>query len=140
MTDATRKDTLADALEGNYPDAFMFEEEGARIIGKVRGFTKGFSKYGPHLVVTIQNEENGETISVHCLHTSLRNQMLEADPKPGDRIGIIYVGDRVAETGKRKGTAYKEFRVRVDSPNRSAQEVARSIGLETDDAEGDSPF
>ena len=133
------RDTLAEALEGEYPDAFIFEKPGQTLVGKVKGFSKGFSKFGAHLVVTVQREDDGEIVSVHALHTSLRNQIAEADPKPGDRIGVKYVGERTSEKGKRKGTTYKEFRVRVDSPNRSAQDVLRSIGLAEED-EDDMPF
>lgn len=132
-----RQDPLRAAMEGDFPEAFMFEAEGTMIIGKVIGFGKGFSEYGPHLVVTLQSEDDGETYSVHCMQTALRRGVLEADPKPGDRLAIKYVGEEVAKSGKRAGKTYKNFRVRVDSPTRSAADIMR--GIETDD-DDDMPF
>lgn len=133
-----RQDSLRDAIEGDYPDAFRFDEPGTTLIGKITGFSKGWSKFGPHPVVQVQNEEDGEIVSVHCLHTALRSQMQNADPKPGDRIAIKYVGEAVTKSGKRQGASYKDFRVRVDSPTRTFRDVLADVEHDADDA--DMPF
>lgn len=127
---AEKKDRLMDKLEGNFPPAFMFEEEGTMIVGKVLGFDRAYSKYGPHPVVVVQNEEDGEAVSVHCLHTALKEQMREQSPAVGDRVGIKYTGDKVS---KSSGETYKNFLVRVDSPTKTFADVMSTIPEEDED-------
>lgn len=149
MTDKTKEapkgaqkphsdDPLKRQMEGDYAEAFRFENPGDMLVGKVVGFSKGFSEYGPHPVVTIKSEDDGEQYSVHCMQTVLRNQMSEADPKPGDRIAVKYLGDSEAKSGKRAGKAYKDFKVRVHAPNRSFADVLGDIAAREDD--DDMPF
>lgn len=115
-----KRDQLLDSMEGKFPPAFRFETEGAMLVGNVVGFSRAYSKHGPHPVVTIKSEDDGEVYSVHCFHTALASQMQEQDPKPGDRVAVRYEGMKTAKDGE---TEYKNYRVRVDAPSRSFSDV-----------------
>jgi hypothetical protein len=109
-TTDTNTDALMREMEGDHPEAFRFTE-GDMIVGKVVRFGTGYSEYGPHPIVIIADESDGEHRAVHCMQTVLRNQMTEADPVIGDRVAVKCLGTAKNKAGNRK---YTDFRVRVD--------------------------
>jgi hypothetical protein len=139
------RDPLREAMESDHPEAFRFKD-GDMIVGKVVRFGQGYSQYGPHAVVIVADETDGELRAVHCLQTVLRNQMVEADPRPGDRIAVKCLGKASNKSGTRR---YENFRVRVETAEpRSFGDVVRGMApasaesaeAEDDDNGDDMPF
>lgn len=137
------RDPLLDSLEGGDAPAFRFMDEGkgATLVGRVVKFFRGGSKYGPYPGVVVKSEKDGEAYSVHCFPTVLRNQMVEADPEPGDRIAIRYLGMTSPKGG---GDDYHNFTVRTDGSNKSFAEYAGDVvwapQRDDEDEDEDIPF
>jgi len=70
---------------------------------------ENFRQDGFYDVVVLMVEGVGE-VAVHCQATVLANQMHEARPVFGERVGVKYLGERVSAGG----TAYSDYKVKVD--------------------------
>jgi hypothetical protein len=75
-------------------------EAGDILEGKVTEVTSRVTDYGEYPIVTLDTEEgrtkdnemiSGE-IAVHGVHTSLRNQIADGKPQPGDYVGVWFQG------------------------------------------------
>lgn len=84
-------------------------------------------EYGPYWIVILGDvtdakgdpvkDSDGNAVdelSVWLSRTVLRGEFANAAPKPGERVGVKYVGEQTAKDGKTKFHAY---RVKVDRPN-----------------------
>lgn len=121
----SRTDPFADSLDGgDYAEAFVFENPGDVIIGKVTGVDEGYNPtYRRHyLIVTVDDEETGEPRAIHCFATALQSQMVKAAPRVGDRIGVKRHEDRVSAA---TGASYHDYVVRVDRPQGSTFDYSK---------------
>lgn len=145
MTDR-EKDTFRDDLTKDYAPAFVFEDPDTVLVGTVRDITTGYDpewQEGEYPIIVLENEETGEDVSVHCFHRTMISQLAKENPNIGDRLGIVFKGER-----KGAKRTYKDFRVKVERPegSRSFSDVAGAIRQEASDAtpepegEDDLPF
>lgn len=68
-------------------------DRGEMLVGTFEKMDEGESDYGTHRIAHLRDED-GELWAVWLFHTVLQNQWGEADPTPGDRVGILYLGKR----------------------------------------------
>lgn len=50
------------------------------------------SEYGVYPMLTVENIETGEYVTVHAFHTLLKTRILEMRPKLGDTLTLHYAG------------------------------------------------
>lgn len=81
------------------------------LIGTFLEMTSATTAFGPAWVMTVRLEDGSER-SVWLIHTVLRNELARAKPKPGERIGVKYLGKQHVEGGQ----DYVGYRVKVDRP------------------------
>lgn len=75
---------------GEFPPAWR-PEPGDVLVGKVVRYDRGFTMYGEVRTVTIERD-NGERVAVWLSSTVLLNEFAKQKPKPGERIGLKYLG------------------------------------------------
>lgn len=87
-------------MSGDFPDAFKFDTVGVSIAGTITNVRKAeFDGKGvPELWIQTDNGER----SVLCGQANLMTQLLEHRPLVGDRIAIVYTGQRKAKLGMAK--------------------------------------
>lgn len=117
-------DAFTDALMEELPESIVFGEAGDRVVGTIMDITvaDNGSGFGPAPVITLQVEhgatahngklEPGSKYGVWLFHATMISQAQQSSPQLGERIGIVYNGERSPKSGT--GPAYKDFRFRVD--------------------------
>lgn len=126
-------------------------EEGDRIAGKITELSMGYSEFrnantGYPILTLVQDD--GEEIAVHCFHTVLENRVRELKPVPGERIEILFKGEKPTKDGRR---TMKVYAVRVlgrtqadfwdDTPARApAQTATQQPATAAWDDSDDIPF
>lgn len=94
---------LQDELERDYAPAWE-PDEGDSLIGTVVDVTERDGAYGAYPIVTLRTEA-GDELAVHAFHEVLQGELAKVAPKPGDELGIRYVG-------KHPERGYHRYRVR----------------------------
>jgi hypothetical protein len=61
------------------------------------------SEYGVYPILTVEDAESGEFVSVHAFHTLLKNKILEMRPALGDVMTLHYEGTRPSKRLDKKG-------------------------------------
>jgi hypothetical protein len=90
-------------------------KSGDRLFGVVLGVeTADYSEYGEYPIVFIQTPD-GTEVAFHAFHTVAKTAILRADPRPGNRIGIMYKGQKEGSGGNGKND-YENYRVVVRPP------------------------
>lgn len=123
-------DEFASGLDAERPKAFIFKAEGDKLVGTVEDFSMGYDptyRNDSYPIVIVKDEADGELRSVHCFHATMMSGMERADPKIGERIGIVYKGER---SPKGDGKPYKDFHVKIDR-KAQAREVSFTSLYET---------
>lgn len=100
----SREKELSDALDRDYPESWVPEKAGDKIIGQYVRTDEGPSDYGPVPIYVLSVD--GKEFGVWSFHAVLRSQWETARAKPGDTIGIAYKGEK---QGARN--TYKNYRV-----------------------------
>ncbi len=62
--------------------------------------------------VVVINVEGVGDVAIHCQATVLASQMHAARPKPGERVGVAYKGERAG--GKGPSGTYSDYTVKVE--------------------------
>jgi len=128
-------DDLAGRLELDRP-ANLRLKEGERFIGTYCRLDRGYTAYGESWIAVFA-DDNGELHGLWLFHAALISQLKKIRPKPGDRIGIKYLGKRTGQSGN----AYADYAVAS-----SAEQEFDWSDVPGGDAEGDgwadepSPF
>jgi hypothetical protein len=83
---------LLDELEnwGDWPAAWR-PEAGDILVGKVVRYDRGFTPYSEVRTVTVEKDD-GERVAVWLSSTVLLNEFAKQKPKPGERVGLKYLG------------------------------------------------
>ena len=105
---------LEDRLD-HYPEAWK-PEPGDKILGKVVSITALESRFGgSYPLVEIVTGDDKE-FAVHAFHAVLKGELARLKPKPGDQLGIKYLGrdDKVA---------YERYRVLIERAEPSSETV-----------------
>ena len=63
---------------------------GDKVIGVITDVTTRDGGYGEYLIVSLKT--GGGEVAVHAFHEVLRAELARIAPKPGDEIGIRYLG------------------------------------------------
>jgi hypothetical protein len=98
-------DDLAKRLEEDFPAALRLEE-GQGFLGTYVRLEKGYTSYGEAWIMVLA-DENGELHGLWLLHAALVSKLKKVRPKPGDRIGVKYLGKRRGGSGNE----YADYRV-----------------------------
>ena len=99
LADAFADDEAMAALLADPAVAWIPQEAGDAVIGVVTGRwtktgpTKTGEDFGPHEVIELRIA-SGKLLAVHMMKTVQRTLMERHNPQIGDRIGIIYKGER----------------------------------------------
>ena len=66
-------------------------EAGDKIVGTVVDVDSRDGEFGLYPIVTVQTD-TGDERAVHAFHTVLKREFAKRQPRPGERIGIKYLG------------------------------------------------
>ena len=94
--------------DGTYPTSWR-PRPGDIITGRVIKYTSATGNFGPVTICVLDEEESGERRSIWLMHEVLRREFEQQQPKPGERVGIKYLG--VADKG------YHKYKLMVDRPD-----------------------
>lgn len=100
----SREEELMDALDKDFPESWVPETVGDKLVGRFVRIDEGPSDYGPVPIYVF--DVDGKEYGAWAFHAVLRSQMEAAKPKPGDLIGISYKGEK---QGAKQ--TYKNYRV-----------------------------
>jgi len=89
----------------DWPPAWR-PEPGDVLVGRVIRYDIGHTVYGPVRTVTIERD-TGERVAVWLSSTVLLNEFAKQKPKPGERLGLKYLG-------KHPELGYHRYRLLVD--------------------------
>lgn len=92
-------------------------DEGDTLVGIITAVDSGWSGYrnGNYPIITVQPEDGGDEVAVHCFHAALFNRVMSLRPKVGERIGVQYQGKRESKENPRNTVAV--YALRLDRPN-----------------------
>lgn len=108
--------SLADRLDQDNAPSWRPDDAKAEgvhdnpLIGKFVGMDQGSTAYGPCWIMTVE-KEGGEEVAVWLFHEVLKNELARVRPKPGETLGIKYVGKTKPKGG---GNPFHNYRVKVD--------------------------
>lgn len=81
--------TILDRLEKD-PEPWK-PDPGDTLVGKVLEIEERVTEYGPYPCVTVE-QADGTEVLFHAFHTVAKNELAKKAPRPGDEIGIKYLG------------------------------------------------
>lgn len=82
-------------------------EPGDTITGKVIGLDRGYSDYNGGRYYPIVTLDTGSgLVQVHCFHAMLENKLKSIRPEIGDRLTIVYAGQKPSKDGRRTVSHY----------------------------------
>lgn len=91
---------------GDYPPSIILKPDEI-LAGRLVRYSNATTKYGDCVIAIIENEIDGEAVSLWLTHTVLRNEFARQKPKPGEYLACKYFG-----TDARAG--YHRWKVLVD--------------------------
>lgn len=113
-------DDLLDEVVEDDSEGWVPSEAGEGISGVVVKVGETRSDFSDEMAPTVTIEtKSGDKFRVIGYGAVLRRELLDADPKPGDRIAVKYFGEKMIKKGKYAGKPYKHFGVAVRRANRS---------------------
>lgn len=99
----------------------MPRSEGDIIRGVVTELAKGYGNFDPYIIVIVRlsekcsNQETGTEVAIHCFHTALANKMLEFKPIPGEKISVLYQGERDVKRPQRgRKSTFHSYLVKME--------------------------
>jgi hypothetical protein len=94
--------------DGTYPEAWR-PKPGEILVGFIENYDEGHTSYGPVRTVVVAEEETGRKLTLWLTSTVLLNLFRRHKPRPGERIGLKYLG-------KHPEKGYHTYRLLVDRP------------------------
>lgn len=131
ISDEQKAAELEDRLTKDYPETVILSDEVPQIIGRFERIDTGPSEYGP-VPIFVLSDRQGKEYGLWGFHTVLRKQFAEKKPRPGELVGVRYLGEKPSSSG---GRPYKSYRVEAWS-----RDVADTIDwslIDPEVAEGD---
>lgn len=116
-------ESLEERLDADWAPAWR-PEAGEKLVGEVTALDKRTGYGGHEYAVLTVRAEDGQEWSVHAFHSVLANELREAKPKVGERIGVKYLGQREGAGG----SSYHAYRVLIDRDQQA---------FEWDESDGD---
>lgn len=87
---------------------------GEVLVGFIESYDVGHTPFGAVRTVMIAQEATGEVVSVWLSSTVLLDQFQKQKPKPGERVGLKYLGRDEAK-------GYHRYRLLVDRPDEALE-------------------
>lgn len=87
-------------------EPWMHETPGDTIVGTIIDVAQYDAGYGPYPILTVERED-GSVWSIHGFHAVLKEEIANRQPRPGDRVGIKYLGKVKTKNGKGEYEGYK---------------------------------
>lgn len=101
-----------DPEESGYAPAYIFDNPGDMIVGKLTDIGEAFSKqYGAHPCVTVVDEADGLEKSIHVMHSTMLSNFERLNPGLGDRIALKRMADKKSTSS---GFDYFRFLLKID--------------------------
>jgi hypothetical protein len=133
-----------DELLDTEPSTWNPQEDGtpSKLIGTLVSITAGSGDYGEYPVVTVSNDDGIHRF--YAFHGVAKSQLEQANPQPGDKIGIAYKGKKMSGAGNE----YHNYRVvseavgpRVDQALTPTPMAARPVPDSSNDlGDDEDPF
>ena len=124
-TDSFRNDLAVD--DGSLPSRWNPDDlPGAMLVGTLLRFETIVTDFGPSQVAVIEDEDDGTVYGVALFRSVLKKRFDTLEPRPGDRIGLKYVG--LAESAKKGGNAYHNYILKVEHTSSAPAEVVEQGG------------
>lgn len=111
-------------------------QAGEELLGEVAAVSEreGDGDRGPYPILTVR-EPDGTLTAFHAFHSVAKSQIEEQGPRPGDKIGVRYMGQ---EESKSSGRSYHNYRMVLDRAARAPEPAA--VSVEEDDDADPIPF
>ncbi len=93
-------------------------EPNQELIGTIVKINVRETDQGAYPIYTIR-EPDGEVLAFHAFHKVARGQLEEAEPHPGDEIGIRYLGQKKSANDR----MYHDYRIVIEHRRMSDQEA-----------------
>ena len=127
--------SLKDRLLASNAPAWIYEEKGDMLLGLVVNRSTRTTDYGPYEIITFLPDEpptvggsttftvrvdeedvpyTGGPLAWHAMGAVAAKEVAQKDPQPGDRGGVLYDGQKVAQSGQGKGKKYDVIQLVVE--------------------------
>lgn len=132
--------TIDDQLDVDYAEAWK-PGDGDKLVGIVVDVSERDGTYGAYPIVTLRTAE-GDELAVHAFHEVLANELARIAPKPGDEIGVKYLGKhpergyhryRVRRSGATAEVSWAKYAGDADSADAAAEPAGVHEPLRTPD-------
>ena len=117
---------LQDQLDADYAEAWK-PAPGQSIVGVVVDVTEREGAYGRYPIVTLRTEA-GDERALHAFHEVLADELAKLAPKPGDEIGVKFLG-------KHPERKYYRYRARRSGATAEVAWSKYAGGGESDEAD-----
>jgi hypothetical protein len=112
---------------GNKPVAWIAENAGDRVIGKVVSVTTLTGDYGPYPAIEFEEKGTGKLLVFHAFDTVAKNEVEKQNPQRGDDFGAELISPKklkknAAEGSKKTDDYYKDWHVVVEKPARPVEQ------------------
>ena len=122
---------LQDQLDADYAEAWK-PAPGQSIVGVVVDVTEREGAYGRYPIVTLRTEA-GDERALHAFHEVLADELAKLAPKPGDEIGVKFLG-------KHPERKYYRYRARRSGATAEVAWSKYAGGGESDEAQVHAPL
>lgn len=126
---STRSDPFLDRLDAaargddrpdEHIDTWRPVEPGSRLVGRLVRIVRDVqTQYGPADVAHIDDELAEQTLALWLTSVALKQAWSDANPAPGDRVGVVFVGEKTSANGR----TYKRWSVLIDEQRDHCPEV-----------------
>lgn len=132
--------TVHDRLDRDFAAGWK-PKAGDKIVGVVVDVTERDGSYGRYPIVTIR-VEGGDELGVHAFHEVLQSELAKVAPKPGDELGIAYLGKhaergyhryRVARAGDTATVSWGDYQGAAGDDAETANPAASDVPADTAD-------
>jgi hypothetical protein len=122
--------------DGSLPERWNPDDiPGTVLVGTLLRYETIVTDYGESKVVVVEDVEDGTVYGVALFRTVLKKRFDVLDPKPGDSIGLKYVG--LEEPRNKGANAYHNYVLKVQ--RNSAAPATTAIAADTG-GDDDLPF
>jgi hypothetical protein len=129
MSTETLRQRLAEPQEDERLEDIRLEV-GESLIGRVEGYRRVKTKYGPTQIVKLYLTDTGERRQLWISHTVLRSRFNDLQPEIGETIGIRRLEDHV-------DPSYANYLVEVDRAGMGIKPI--DFGIKDDSAASQTP-
>jgi hypothetical protein len=97
---------------------------GDLVVGRLVDMAEQEGEFGITEIIVLE-QEDGKRIGVWLSRTVLRNEVMNAKPQWGERIGIKYLGKQLKKNGdaSKSRDHFEAYRVRVDRPLENRERI-----------------